>query len=88
VIRLTIRRSAKLACQQAVELVSDYLEGALPRAQRRRFEAHLRDCPDCPEYVAQLRATIALLASIGPDRLSPLTHNELIGLYRRYRTAG
>jgi anti-sigma factor RsiW len=88
VIRLSIRRSAKLACQQAVELVSDYLEGALPRAQRRRLEAHLTDCPDCPEYLAQIRATIMLLASLAPDRLSPPTRDELAGLYRRYRTAG
>jgi anti-sigma factor RsiW len=34
----------QLVCRQVVELVSDYLEGALPRSERRRFEAHLAGC--------------------------------------------
>jgi hypothetical protein len=54
VIRLLTRPRAELVCQQAVELANDYLEGVLPRKQRRRFETHLRDCPDCPEYLAQI----------------------------------
>jgi predicted anti-sigma-YlaC factor YlaD len=88
VIHLLIRPRAELVCQQAVELVSDYLDGVLSRAQRRRFEVHLADCPDCPEYLAQMRATIALTGSISPDSLTPLIRNELIGLYRRYRAGG
>jgi anti-sigma factor RsiW len=87
VIRPLMRPRAELVCQQAVELVNDYLEGVLPRTQRRRFEAHLRDCPDCPEYLAQMRATIALAGRITPDSLTPLIRNELIDLYRRYRAA-
>jgi anti-sigma factor RsiW len=41
-----------LVCQQAVELVTEYLEGTLSRSARRRFEAHLAGCPHCPEYPA------------------------------------
>lgn len=81
-IRPRFRPSQELACQQAVELVTDYLEGALPRAQRRRFEAHLARCPDCPEYLAQMRAIIALSGSIRPDDLTPLMRSELSSLYR------
>jgi len=36
---LRLRRD--IVCQQAVELVTGYLEGSLARAGRRRFEAHL-----------------------------------------------
>ena len=37
-MRLDLRpRSRDLACQQAVELVTDYLEDALSHAARRRF---------------------------------------------------
>ena len=43
---LSLRRK-DLVCQQAVELVTDYLEGSLSRRDRRRFEAHLRACPNC-----------------------------------------
>jgi len=84
-ILLTRRPGQGLACQQAVELVTDYLEGALSRGQRRRFEAHLARCPDCPEYLAQMRATITLAGSIAPDDLTPRMRSELISLYRRWQ---
>jgi anti-sigma factor RsiW len=51
-------------CQQAVELVTDYLEGSLSRRDRRRFEAHLRNCPNCSAYLEQIRATIALAGAV------------------------
>jgi anti-sigma factor RsiW len=85
VIRLTIRSRRDLACQQAVELVTDYLEGVLPRSWRRRFEAHLAGCPDCPEYLAQLRAIITLAGSITPEDLTPHMRSELTSLYRRWQ---
>jgi anti-sigma factor RsiW len=84
VIRLRFRTSRGLACQQAVELVTDYLEGALPPAQRRRFEAHLASCPDCPEYLAQMRAIIALTGSVTTDDLTPRMRSDLSSLYRRW----
>jgi anti-sigma factor RsiW len=36
-----------LRCRELVELVTDYLEGALAPAERARFEAHVADCPGC-----------------------------------------
>lgn len=81
-------RRQDLVCRQAVELVTDYLEGALPRAQRRRFEAHLASCRDCPEYLAQIRATIALAGSVTPADLSPRVRYDLVVLYRRWQGDG
>jgi anti-sigma factor RsiW len=85
VIRLAARFRRDLSCQQAVGLVTDYLEGALTRSQRRRFEKHLANCPHCPEYLAQMRAVIALAGSITADDLTPRMRSEFIGLYRRWR---
>jgi anti-sigma factor RsiW len=75
----------KLVCQQAVELVTDYLEGALSARQRRRFESHLADCPHCTEYLAQMRATIKLTGTLTPDDLTPQMRAEFIDLYRRWQ---
>ena len=79
------RRREELRCQQAVELLTDYLEGALsPRAQTR-LQGHLRSCDGCRAYLEQLRATISAL---GQARLPPpdaRVRAELIELYRRYR---
>jgi anti-sigma factor RsiW len=80
-IRLRLRRR-DLVCQQAVELVTDYLEGTLPRADRRRYEGHLAGCPHCTEYLAQMRKTIELTGTLTPDDLTPQMQDEFIALYR------
>jgi len=79
------RSRRSLTCQQAVELVTSYLEGTLTRSQRRRFETHLAGCPHCPEYLAQMRAVITLAGSITPDDLTPHMRSEFINLYRQWR---
>ena len=74
-----------LVCQQAVELVTDYLDGSLSRSDRRRFEAHLAACPHCTEYLAQMRATIELTGSLSADDLPEPVRDEFIDLYRRWQ---
>jgi len=83
-MRLLPRRD--LVCQQAVELVTDYLEGALSRRDRRRFEAHLAGCPHCTEYLAQMRETIRLTGRLEPEDLTAQQQEEFVELYRRWRT--
>ena len=80
---LRLRRG--MVCQQAVELVTGYLEGTLARAGRRRFEAHLAGCLHCTEYLAQMRETIELTGSLTPDDLTPQRRDELIAIYRQWR---
>ena len=84
-MRLSLVRR-DLVCQQAVELVTDYLDGALPRSARRRFEAHLAACPHCTEYLAQMRATIRLTGRLVPEDLTPQMRDEFVELYRRWRS--
>jgi anti-sigma factor RsiW len=82
---LTLRRK-DLVCQQAVELVTDYLEGSLSRRDRRRFEAHIRDCPNCSAYLEQIRATIALTGGLEVEDLPAEAKQDLIELYRRWQS--
>jgi len=83
-MRLRLRRR-DLVCQQAVELVTDYLEGALSRTDRRRYETHLAGCPHCTEYLAQMRKTIELTGTLTPDDLTPSMQDEFIALFRQWR---
>ncbi len=80
-----LSRRDELACQQAVELVTDYLEGTLRRRDRRRFERHLAGCPNCTEYLAQMRATIRVTGRLTADDLSPQMQADFIDLYRRWQ---
>ena len=79
------RRRPELVCREAVELVTDYLEGALERRDRVRFEAHLAGCPHCTEYLAQMRRTLDALGRIEPEALEPEVQDELVALFRRWQ---
>jgi anti-sigma factor RsiW len=79
----TYRRRA-LTCQELVELVTDYLEGALSPKDHHRFEAHLSECDHCTEYLQQIRATIALTGTLTVGDLSPVQQTELMALFRRW----
>jgi anti-sigma factor RsiW len=78
-------RDNELVCQQVVELITDYLEGALSRSQRRRFDAHLAGCEHCTEYLAQMRATIRLTGRLRSEDLTPEMREDFTELYRRWR---
>ena len=81
-------RQPELVCQQVVELVTDYLEGALSAEDRRRFERHLAGCPHCTEYLAQMRETIRLAGRVTPEDLTPDMRSDLTDVYRRWRAEG
>lgn len=80
-----LRPSSELVCQEVVELVTDYLEGALTRGQRRRFERHLAGCEHCTEYLAQMRATIRLTGRLRITDLTPAMREDFVLLYRGWR---
>ena len=54
-----------VTCRELVELVTDYLEGALDLDDRARFEAHLDSCEGCRAYLSQMRTTIRVLRHLG-----------------------
>jgi anti-sigma factor RsiW len=76
----------QLSCQELVELVTDYLEGALPAEQRVRFETHLEPCHGCTAYVEQMRATIELVGRLTPEDFSPEAEAALLGVFRDWKS--
>jgi anti-sigma factor RsiW len=74
--------SEDLTCQQLVELVTDYLEGALWPGDRDRFEQHLVLCDGCIRYVDQLRTTIALAGSLTEESIPAEAQERLLAIFR------
>ena len=74
-----------LSCQELVELVTDYLEGALPEEERARFEAHVDPCRGCREYLEQMRTTIALAGRLEPAALRPEAEEALLAAFRGWK---
>jgi anti-sigma factor RsiW len=66
-----------LTCQDLVELVTDYLEGALSDTDRARFEEHIALCPMCQVHLEQLRTTIRELGRLREQDIDPAVLAEM-----------
>ena len=51
----------EVSCQQFVELITDYFEGAMGARTLNRVEEHLVMCDWCVTYAEQMQQTIAAL---------------------------
>jgi anti-sigma factor RsiW len=76
---------ATIVCKDLVELVTDYLEGALPPDAVVRLEAHLSGCDGCTRYLAQLRTTIRLTGMLTEADLPADGRAELLAAFRAWR---
>jgi anti-sigma factor RsiW len=61
-----------VTCHDFIEFLLDYDEGRLPTEVRAQFDQHLAICPDCVNYLASYRATIALGQRALDDSADPL----------------
>lgn len=83
-----LHRGSDIACQQAVEMVTEYLEGALERSDEQRYERHLYSCPHCAEYLAQVKETIRVAGRLTPQDLTPEMRAAFTEVFRRWRAEG
>ncbi len=74
--------SRELACQEFVELVTEYLEGTLPPAERARFEQHLTACDGCTTYLEQMRQTIRLMGTLTEELIPAEGKEKLLLAFR------
>jgi anti-sigma factor RsiW len=77
--------AADITCQEVVGLLTDYLEGVMPAAERARLEAHLRTCDGCVNYLDQLRRTIQVTGTLAEGWLPPETAAKLVAAFRAWR---
>jgi anti-sigma factor RsiW len=75
----------ELSCQELVELVTDYLEGALSAELHRRFDDHIAHCTGCRTYLEQMRATIRATGELNPESLSPDAESALLDAFRGWK---
>jgi anti-sigma factor RsiW len=74
-----------LSCQELVELVTAYLEGALSAEERARFEEHVSGCRACQVYVEQMRTTIRLAGRLTPDAIPAGAERQLLEAFRGWK---
>jgi hypothetical protein len=76
-----------MTCQQIVELVTDYLEGALSENEAELFEQHINYCDGCESYVQQMRITIETVGRTGEDDVPPQMRDQLLVAFRDWRSS-
>lgn len=69
---------ADLACRELVQLVTDYLEGVLPAADRDRFDRHIASCRGCRAYLQQMRVLVRTSGRIAIGSVPPEPPPELL----------
>ncbi len=78
--------SETLSCQEVVELVTAYLDHALPEPERERFEQHLSACPGCVTYVDHMRETVRLTGELPREEtLTPEVRDALLAQFRNWQ---
>jgi hypothetical protein len=53
-----------LTCRQFVELITDYLEGALAHEMVGQVVGHILICQGCATYLEQMRATMLAVRAL------------------------
>jgi anti-sigma factor RsiW len=74
--------SGELTCRELVEIVTDYLEGALTPAERGEFEAHIAECDGCAVYLDSIRRTIEIAGRLTEHDVLPEMERELLVAFR------
>jgi len=74
-----------VTCQEVVELVTDYLERALPSDEATLFEQHLNFCDGCIVYVEQMRSTVASVGRVREEDVPPEAKDRLMTAFREWR---
>jgi hypothetical protein len=77
--------SGELSCKEFVELVTDYLERALPPEEVTRFEAHLELCNGCAVYLDQMALTMRWVGKLTEEDVSEEARDRLLKIFREWK---
>ena len=84
-LRRRLMTTGPMDCNELVELVTAYLDGALDPDTRARFDMHLLDCDGCENYLQQFRETVRTVGKIRDDELDPAFRSRLLDAFKDFR---
>ncbi|MGZ8631331.1 MAG: anti-sigma factor family protein [Actinomycetota bacterium] len=74
-----------LTCRELVEVITDYVDGAMSTADRARFERHMGECSGCEAVVSQFRTTIEVTGRLTEEQVSEEQRDAMREVFRRWR---
>lgn len=73
-----------MACRDIVEMISDYLDQALPAGERAHVQIHLATCDGCETVLEQVRETVHLLGKLDEERLTEVQREILRAVFHHH----
>ena len=74
-----------ITCQEVVELVTEYFDGALSPEEADLFEQHINFCEGCDWYVDQLRTTVATIGRVEEEDVPDEMRERLLTAFRDWK---
>jgi anti-sigma factor RsiW len=74
--------SANIVCQELIEMIGSYLDGALPADTAAAIEAHLALCDGCTSVLEEFRRTIAMTGRLDEEQVTPSQRDVLLRTFR------
>jgi anti-sigma factor RsiW len=82
---MSVPHPTDIACREVVQILTDFLEGALDEQARTRVEQHLVLCLGCSEYLRQFRATIGVTRRLSEQDIPERLKENLLDAFRHWR---
>lgn len=74
-----------MTCEELSEIVTDYLEGAMPAAERAAFDRHVAVCPECRRYLEQMRQVVTTLGKLPAEPIPANVEARLLEQFRDWK---
>jgi anti-sigma factor RsiW len=71
-------------CDELVERVTDYHEGALSQTDRARWDEHVGVCVGCVAHLGAYDVTVRLVSSVDPEPLPDPLAATLMAIHRQW----
>lgn len=73
----------ELTCERLIlDKLLEFEEGAMPEAERARFQQHLEMCPPCLHFLDSYRATGKTLRMLKPKEIPPALARTVLSFVR------
>ena len=78
----------EMSCRELVELVTEYLEGAMSPSETARLEEHLQACRGCRSYLDQMQRTIQVVGHVPEESVTPSAQEDLLKVFQAWKANG
>jgi anti-sigma factor RsiW len=77
--------SEHITCQELVEQVTEYLDGAMPAEEAELLEQHVNFCAGCEWYLDEMRRTIDTGRQLREEHVPDETLKPLLAAFKDWR---